>query len=247
MASTSMSTGGVREQAESPTGAASTPVEMSAIDTTAAPSLPMAAETTETTKTSVQPQPTAETPAVPFILVQQPTIDTTEPPLTRAQTEALGPAVEDIVTPMPTTADPALHINLMLQTGARHPYKIDERYLNSRNAVTKSTAGDFDPKQLTGYKLKELIWQDWRKEWEARPASPSSIRLIMMGKMVDDKKVLADYPFATDRSNVVHMTIKPADFDQDDDAANAKHTGKGSSIRQRDGGESNAGCRCVVS
>ncbi|TKA83665.1 hypothetical protein B0A55_00462 [Friedmanniomyces simplex] len=172
-------------------------------------------------------------------------------PLTRKQTEALGPATDaDLSAPlMPTStsAGPALNINLMLTTGAKHPYKIDEKYLTNRNTVAKSPSGDgsFDPMAITGYKLKELIWTDWRKEWEPRPASPSAIRLITMGKMVDDKKTLNEYSFGMDRTNVVHMTVKPADFGEDEETA-GKHAGKGGSIRTRDGGESGAGCRCVI-
>ena len=51
--------------------------------------------------------------------------------------------------------------------------------------------GTLDPRGLSGYKLKELIWTDWRNEWEARPAAPGSIRLIIWGKMIDDKKTLS--------------------------------------------------------
>ena len=57
---------------------------------------------------------------------------------------------------------------------------------------------------------------------------------------------MLDYPFKLDSANVVHMTVKPADFDIEDDAAAAGKTGKSGSIRQRDGGESGAGCRCVI-
>ncbi|KAK0274465.1 hypothetical protein LTR35_011619 [Friedmanniomyces endolithicus] len=169
-------------------------------------------------------------------------------PLTRQQTEALGPATEiDLFAPAASAAGPALNISLMLTTGAKHPYKIDEKYLTNRNAVAKSAKADgvFDPMAITGYKLKELIWTDWRKEWEPRPASPSAIRLITMGKMVDDKKMLNDYSFGMDKTNVVHMTVKPADFGEDEETA-GKHGAKGGSIRTRDGGESGAGCRCVI-
>ena len=55
-----------------------------------------------------------------------------------------------------------------------------------------------------------------------------------------------DYNFSLETTNVVHMTIKPSDFDNDYDAAGGKHLGKGGSIRARDGGESGAGCRCVI-
>ncbi|KAK0333328.1 hypothetical protein LTR02_009035 [Friedmanniomyces endolithicus] len=211
--------------------------------------------------TTSMAQPDSHTPVAPVSTTAAPAIDThatpLDPasaaasfpiPLMRKQTEALGPATEtDLFAPAATAAGPALNISLMLTTGAKHPYKIDEKYLTNRNAVAKPAKGDgvFDPMAITGYKLKELIWTDWRKEWEPRPASPSAIRLITMGKMVDDKKTLNDYSFGMDKTNVVHMTVKPADFGEDEETA-GKHGAKGGSIRTRDGGESGAGCRCVI-
>ncbi len=55
----------------------------------------------------------------------------------------------------------------------------------------------------------------------------------------------ADLPFKLDDTNVVHMTVKPADFLEDDETAH-KTGGKGHSIRGRDDGERGAGCRCVI-
>jgi len=100
----------------------------------------------------------------------------------------------------------------MLTTRARHPYKIDEKYLRSRKVELKSlnpssaeeggegnkeggaSEMDFDPRVISGYNLKELIWTDWRSEWEARPVSPSSIRLILLGRLVEDKVALKGEP-----------------------------------------------------
>ena len=77
----------------------------------------------------------------------------------------------------------------MLTTGARHPYKIDEKYLKNRKVET-GVDGTFDPREISAYKLKELIWTDWRSEWEPRPVSPSSIRLIILGRLLEDKAAL---------------------------------------------------------
>ena len=55
---------------------------------------------------------------------------------------------------------------------------------------TSAADGQFDPREISGYKLKELIWTDWRSEWEPRPASPSSIRLIILGRLLEDKAAL---------------------------------------------------------
>ncbi|KAI6913339.1 hypothetical protein KC318_g1479 [Hortaea werneckii] len=146
----------------------------------------------------------------------------------------------------------------MLTTGQRHPYKIDEKYLANRNTTaTTKTGEDFDPLRLSGYKLKELIWTDWRSEWEPRPAAPGSIRLIIYGKMVEDKRCLSDYNFNLATNNILHMTVKPADFgDDDDQTGTAKQGHKSSGLGRRhrrqqgdagdeDGG-GGAGCRCVI-
>jgi Ubiquitin-2 like Rad60 SUMO-like len=77
-------------------------------------------------------------------------------------------------------------ITLLLTSGARHPFKLDAKYLSKRNVEVPGN----DPFNLSVYKLKELILREWREEWEARPASPSSIRLISFGKLLEDKAPL---------------------------------------------------------
>lgn len=87
---------------------------------------------------------------------------------------------------------PACNITLLLPTGARHPYKIDDKYLSKRNVdVPEITEdGKKDPFSISIYKLKELILREWRDEWDGKPVSPSSIRLIHFGKLLDDKEQL---------------------------------------------------------
>lgn len=87
---------------------------------------------------------------------------------------------------------PVCAITLLLPTGARHPYKIDEKYLSKRNVDVPdlTESGARDPFSISVYKLKELILREWREEWEGKPASPSSIRLIHFGKLLDDKEQL---------------------------------------------------------
>jgi hypothetical protein len=51
-------------------------------------------------------------------------------------------------------------------------------------------AGRKDPFSISVYTLKELILREWRDEWEAKPSSPSSIRLIFFGRLLDDKVAL---------------------------------------------------------
>ncbi len=91
-----------------------------------------------------------------------------------------------------SNTSPVCNITLLLPTGARHPYRIDEKYLSKRSVEIPETneAGHRDPFSISVYKLKELILREWRDEWDGKPASPSSIRLIHFGKLLDDKEQL---------------------------------------------------------
>ena len=110
---------------------------------------------------------------------------------------------------------PSLTITLLLTTGSRHPFEIDGKYLQKRGINVESN----DPFAMSVYTLKELIWKEWRQgrsgavgihcatqikkagpcaddftcltDWESQPTSPSSIRLISFGKLLDDKSPLS--------------------------------------------------------
>ncbi|KAJ4294724.1 hypothetical protein N0V88_004958 [Collariella sp. IMI 366227] len=138
---------------------------------------------------------------------------------------------------------PVCTITLLLPNGARHPYRIDEKYLAKRNVdVPEVTeAGGRDPFSISVYKLKELILREWREEWEGKPASPSSIRLIHFGKLLDDKEQVKKYQFSQDSPNVVHMSVRPPEMMEEEETGKAKST-RGESRRGREGG---GGC-CVI-
>lgn len=83
------------------------------------------------------------------------------PPLKREQTApAIGPS-SDKPTPLPKEAESAgvLMITLLLTNGARHPYKIDDKYLKKRNVNVDGN----NPINLSIYDLKNLIWREWRE------------------------------------------------------------------------------------
>ena len=89
-----------------------------------------------------------------------PTISTT-PPLARLKTgPAIGPAT-DKPSPFPKESEiegPVLYITLLLTTGARHPFRLDQKYMRKRNVEVEGN----NPVNMSLYKLKELILRDWR-------------------------------------------------------------------------------------
>lgn len=220
---------------------------MKTLPTSASAPEPPSTTTAQTSETAPNPtsidtstpQVSAVPPSDSVQPIAAPSTSKPAPPadLTRSETEAIGPSTDTPAADPDNSNGPVVVIMLLLTTGARHPYKIDEKYLKKRNV----TVEEMDPYNISVYTLKELIWRDWREEWEPRPTSPSSIRLIHFGRMLDDKSPLKDCRFQTEAPNVVHMTIKPQEVVDEEDAK----TGKGGN--RRDGEEEpTAGCRCVI-
>ncbi|KAH7160846.1 ubiquitin-related domain-containing protein [Dactylonectria macrodidyma] len=154
---------------------------------------------------------------------------------------AIGAAVDDIKSVMPGGSDgPVCNITLLLTSGSRHPYKIDAKYLSRRNVEIpdENESGQPDPFSISIYTLKELILREWRSDWEAKPSSPSSIRLIHFGKLLDDKEQLKKYQLSMESPNVVHMSIRPQDLDEEEPKTGSKNlaSGGGDGQRQRGGG-----------
>ncbi|KAI0023114.1 hypothetical protein F4780DRAFT_731434 [Xylariomycetidae sp. FL0641] len=123
-----------------------------------------------------------------------------EVPATSSSSKGKAPATSEdqelTIDPVDGPSDSndlAVEVMLLLTTGARHPFRIDERYLTKRNVTVtgKTDDGKMDPFSITVYTLKELILRDWRKEWEEPPREPSSIRLIHLGKMLEDRNQLS--------------------------------------------------------
>jgi hypothetical protein len=99
--------------------------------------------------------------------------------------------VESTVSPQSKERSSCI-ITLLMTSGTRHPYRVDERYLTKRNVEIPGVLADGrkDPFSISVYTLKELILREWRAEWELPPSSPSYIRLIHFGRLLDDKAQL---------------------------------------------------------
>ena len=101
-------------------------------------------------------------------------------------TTPIGPSIENPQVQPDPSAGPAVLITLLLTTGARHPFKIDRKYLSKRGihraaamgggkTQDGAASGDTaekkadteradvpDPLNISVYTMKELIWRDWR-------------------------------------------------------------------------------------
>lgn len=166
----------------------------------------------DNTDATAQPQP-----------VEIPPMDTEEPKLSAEVSS------EDVPGKETEDAGPSLHITLLLTTGSRHPFTIDGKYLRKRSVNVDNN----DPFAMSVYTLKELIWREWRSgksiywrciigrasntnpiiDWETRPSSPSSIRLISFGKLLDDKCPLSgmdrDSTALTPSNQLYRLQVQP--------------------------------------
>jgi hypothetical protein len=173
--------------------------------------------------------------------------DETPQPPSKDRTDsglAIGAAQDDITVISPDGTDPAFTITLLLASGSRHPYRIDAKYLARRNVTipSENDAGLPDPFSISVYTLKELILREWRSDWEAKPSSPSSIRLIHFGKMLDDSHALTRYQFSAGVPNVVHMSIRPQDLDEEEPKGGTKNV----SNNGANGNNTRSGGCCII-
>lgn len=175
-----------------PTTAHGAPVEMASLPpptgTEPVAATPTPAHTTETPAIASSDTAAPAQPALPQEIVQstEPTTAAANPTpptnLNRTETEAIGPSTDTPAANPDSSNGPVVVIMLLLTTGARHPYKIDEKYLKKRSV----TVEDMDPYNISVYTLKELIWRDWREgecvRWLAAVQSTTcSLATVVLG------------------------------------------------------------------
>ncbi|KAF9457826.1 ubiquitin-related domain-containing protein [Collybia nuda] len=75
----------------------------------------------------------------------------------------------------------------------------------------------FEPETTVG-RVKELVWNAWPTEWEdERPMAPSYLRILYLGKMLQDDDTLTKLKFPTHlpqstpapTPTIVHLSIRP--------------------------------------
>lgn len=175
---------------------APTPVEMTQLDSKTTSSRPERSASSSTDHPDLPYGPVRMDTRTALDQAQNPPSNSPPPPVPEAESKirqrtfstAIGPSSDQPIVPSKDgdNSGPTLLITLLLTNGARHPFRLDGKYLQKRNVQVSGN----DPFNLSVYKLKELILREWRDEWEQKPASPSSIRLISFGKLLDDKAPL---------------------------------------------------------
>lgn len=82
----------------------------------------------------------------------------------------------------------------------------------------------FDPAITIG-RVKELVWNAWPTDWqEENPPAPSHLRILYLGKILQDEDTLTHLSFPTSLSSsssplptIVHLSIRPSNISTVDD------------------------------
>jgi len=109
----------------------------------------------------------------------------------------------------------------------------------------------FDPDTTVG-RVKELVWNAWPNEWQdERPPAPSYLRILYLGKILQDEDTLATWSFPvtepdpavlpSGQATVVHLSVRAAPPPTEDASKKRRRAGLGM-------GDEEAGgcCGCVV-
>lgn len=130
---------------------------------------------------------------------------------------AADPAIASGLTPCTTTAntppastspDPGVTLTLLLISGRRVTLRIDAAFLKNHDLLC-------DPSDLLIDDLKACLVNDWdSKQWGVclgdRPSSPSSIRLIYFGKILESNQTLAQCNLLTSSlPPIIHLSVRP--------------------------------------
>lgn len=117
---------------------------------------------------TIQPQTQTSTPnpnAMPSTDIQRPEPALLPPPAAEDEEDIADGKTDAPTAPAAIVPGAAVHITLLLTTGARHPFTIDQKYLKRRNVGSGGAEmqEETDPFGISVYTMKELIWKDWRE------------------------------------------------------------------------------------
>ncbi|KAK6332330.1 hypothetical protein TWF696_003048 [Orbilia brochopaga] len=155
---------------------------------------------------------------------------------------AEAPAIAPPQPPVVEEETSGIVITLLLLSGARTTFTLNGGFL-ARHNVTHT-----DPMQMTVYNLKECVWRDWKEDELSteQPTSPHLIRLILLGRLLEDKALLKDCRLNLENPNVVHLSLRPADVGEDEVTTKSGKFPPFNTASGRTGERASPGCRCVI-
>ncbi|KAI0635014.1 ubiquitin-related domain-containing protein [Trametes polyzona] len=113
----------------------------------------------------------------------------------------------------------------------------------------------FEPETTVG-RVKELVWNTWPNDWQdVRPPAPSYLRILYLGKILQDEDSLDKLSFPTQLASsapaatIVHLSIRPyAPPSEDVPKKKRRNTGGQPGAAAEGAEDQNAGCcgSCII-
>ncbi|KAF5349116.1 hypothetical protein D9756_009457 [Leucocoprinus leucothites] len=138
-----------------------------------------------------------------------------EPPQEPLITSTTTTTEPDSVVPMasmPPGADESASQKVSVQQQEDVP-QTPQAFLTFLLVSGKRRTMSFEPETTIG-RVKELIWNAWPTEWkEDRPPAPSYLRVLYLGRMLQDDETLTKLKIplslpATPQPTIVHLSIR---------------------------------------
>jgi hypothetical protein len=113
----------------------------------------------------------------------------------------------------------------------------------------------FEP-STTIARVKELAWNSWPADWQdERPPAPSYLRVLYLGRMLQDDETLSNLKLPVSSSTsplatIMHLSIRPYALPgQADGVKKKKRRGRSDTLGSNEGDQETDGsgcCKCII-
>jgi len=177
--------------------------------------------------------------------------------VTHQDSELISTLSQDQLQSVQQPSTPSTQPQTMSQTVPQMP----QTYLTFLLISGRRRTMSFEPESPIG-RVKELAWNSWPTEWQdERPPAPSYLRVLYLGKMLQDDETLINLklPTYTPESptgssssspipTIMHLSIRPYLPLGDGDLKKKKKLSINGGTNTGDVGESGSSCcHCVIS
>jgi len=168
-----------------------------------------------------------------------------------------GPTTKDTLPPIPS---PASESKIGSEGEETSPESMllqaPQAYITFLIISGRRRTMSFEPETTVG-RVKELVWNAWPTEWESeRPLGPSYMRILYLGKMLQDDDTLAQLKFPTHMTQsdpapiptIVHLSVRPFAPSGENDLKKKRGRARGGDAQSQGDAEDSAtpSCCCII-
>ncbi|KAF8624329.1 hypothetical protein AX17_007157 [Amanita inopinata Kibby_2008] len=223
----------------------SVPPTTTAVDALTLPATGPSLGTAEQVPSSSLPEPSSP-PSSPLPTPSMPSTSPSPPPSSPMPSPPLQHQQPQILTQLQTQAQEAANV-------VASPPQTPQAFITFLLITGRRRTMSFDPEMTVG-RVKELVWNTWPEdiEWQnERPPAPSYLRLLYLGKMLQDDDMLTKLKLPISHPHdpqptIIHLSIRPYALAGENDGFKKKRRLSMRPSRD-DTTESSSGCcGCII-